>query len=66
MDLVLGLKLLEKEKISIPDKIKKLAEQRETARKNKDFKKSDELRNKLNGLGYKIDDTSEGYKISKQ
>ena len=42
-----------------------LAEEREEARKNKDYKKSDELRAKINSLGYEVKDSSEGFKISK-
>ena len=59
MDKVLGLKLLEKEKIKIPEEILKLVKEREEARKNKDWKKSDELRNKIKKLGYQVDDTAE-------
>jgi cysteinyl-tRNA synthetase len=59
----LGFKNLKTE--IIPEKIIKIAEDREEARINKDFKKSDELREKMNSLGYEIKDSSEGYKISK-
>ncbi len=48
----------------LPTKIKKLVEEREQARQNKDFKKSDDLRTKINSLGYEIKDTSQGQKIS--
>ncbi len=65
MDKVLGLDLLKKEKISIPKKVKELAEKREQARKGKDFEKSDELRDKIKRLGYQIDDTDKGYVIRK-
>jgi len=65
MDKVLGLDLLKKEKISIPKKVKELAEKREQARKGKDFEKSDELRDKIKRLGYQIDDTDKGYAIRK-
>jgi cysteinyl-tRNA synthetase len=65
MDKVFGLKLLEKEKIEIPEKIKKLADEREKARKEKNFKLADELRNKINKAGYSIDDTGEGTRIRK-
>jgi cysteinyl-tRNA synthetase len=65
MDSVFGLDLLKKEKIEIPVEIKRLVEGRENARINKDFKKSDEIREKIKSLGYKIDDTKEGVKISK-
>jgi len=59
----LGFEKLKEEKI--PQNIKKLGEEREQARKNKDFKKSDELRKKLFSLGYKIDDAENGYKINR-
>ena len=67
-DKVLGLgfeNLKEAEKISIPEEILKLAEQRKLAKENKDFQKSDELRKEINSLGYEVKDTSEGQKISK-
>ncbi|HEV7424026.1 MAG TPA: cysteine--tRNA ligase, partial [Candidatus Paceibacterota bacterium] len=64
-DKVLGLcfKNLKEEKI--PDEIMKLVHEREQARKDKDFKKSDELRKKINTLGYEVKDTSDGQKVSK-
>jgi cysteinyl-tRNA synthetase len=65
IDSVFGLNLLKKEEIKIPAEILGLIDEREEARKKKDFKKSDELRAKINKLGYKVDDTSEGVKISK-
>jgi cysteinyl-tRNA synthetase len=51
---------------SIPEEIEVLAEERESARKEKDFKKSDELRKILNDKGYEIKDTDEGYKVSRR
>lgn len=63
MDEVFGLKLLEKEEIEIPNEVKKLAEEREKARKNKYWKKSDEIREKINKFGYSISDTSNGWEI---
>lgn len=65
MDSVLGLDLLKKEKIDIPEEIKKLAEEREKARKNKNFKLADELREKIRKKGFLIDDTDSGYKLRK-
>jgi len=44
----------------IPEEIKKLVEEREQARKNKDFKKSDDLRAKIKSLGYWIEDPPAG------
>lgn len=63
MDRVFGLDLMKKEKIDIPSEVKKLAEEREKARQNKDWKKSDELRNKIKKLGYIVEDSEEGYKL---
>jgi len=65
MDEVFGLKLLEKEKIDIPHEVKKLAEERENARRNKEWKKSDELRERINKLGFVINDKPDGYEIKK-
>jgi len=65
IDEVFGLDLLKKEKISVPIEIKKLVDERENARKNKDFKLADEIRNKINKLGYNISDTDEGPKLTK-
>ena len=49
----------------IPEEVKQLAVERENARSGKDWAKSDELREKINSLGYEIKDTDEGSKISK-
>jgi cysteinyl-tRNA synthetase len=65
MDEVLGLDLLKKEKIEIPAEIKKLVDEREKARKSKDWKKSDEIRNKIKKLGFQVNDTPEGQKLAK-
>ena len=65
IDGVLGLNLLKKEKIEIPAEIKKLADEREKARKQKDFKKGDELRNKLKQKGWQVDDAPEGQRLKK-
>ncbi len=65
MDRVFGLKLLEKEKIKIPEEVLKLVKEREQARKNKDWKKSDELRDKIKEIGYHVEDTAEGSVLRK-
>jgi cysteinyl-tRNA synthetase len=65
MDDVFGLKLFEKETIEIPKEIKSLAEERLSAKKNKDFKKSDELREKLKSAGWNIKDSKDGYELEK-
>ncbi len=65
MDEVLGLKLFEKEEVEIPEEIRKIAEERKKVRENKDWKKSDELRDLLKEEGWQIKDTKEGYQLKK-
>lgn len=64
-DNVFGLELGKEEKIKIPEEIKKIAEERKKARKEKNWKKADELREKIKKKGYQINDTKEGYIIKK-
>ncbi len=59
MDEVFGLDLLKKEKIEIPKGVKKLVKEREDARKKKNWKKADELRNKIKKLGFSVEDVEE-------
>jgi len=65
MDEVLGLKLFEKDKIDVPDKVNKLIEEREEARAKKDWKKSDKIREEIKKLGFLVEDKSEGTKVTK-
>jgi len=65
IDEVLGLDLLNKKEIIIPSEIKKLLEEREEARKNRDYKIADELRDKINKLGYILEDKEKGVIIKK-
>jgi len=55
-DKVFGLELSEVREEKIPEEIIKLAQLRKSARLNRDFKKSDELRKKINSLGFSIED----------
>lgn len=64
-DKVLGLGLKDLKEENIPEEVSILAKAREEARVNKDFKLSDELRAKINSLGYEVKDTDGGQKISK-
>ncbi|HSW88658.1 MAG TPA: cysteine--tRNA ligase [Candidatus Saccharimonadales bacterium] len=68
MDNVLGLELFKKDQLrttyKIPEEVKKLVEQREVFRKQKDFKKSDELRDEISERGYEIKDTPSGPQIT--
>ena len=61
----LGLKDLNEEKIFIPKDIQKLLDERGKARKAKDFKKSDELREQIKKKGFSVLDTNEGQKLEK-
>ncbi len=65
MDKVFGLDLLKKEEIKARVEIKKLVKERDEARKKKNFKLADEIREKIKKLGYKIDDMKDGVKISR-
>ncbi|MBI2668498.1 cysteine--tRNA ligase, partial [Candidatus Woesearchaeota archaeon] len=61
----LDLKKVKKEKVKIPKEVIQLAEERLTARNNKDWRKADELREKIKKLGYIVGDTKEGYVVTK-
>jgi cysteinyl-tRNA synthetase len=65
MDKVLGLDLLKKEIITVPEKIKKLVQQREVCRSQENWKKSDEIRQELKKFGFRVEDTPQGPKIRK-
>jgi len=64
-DKVLGLKLDKKED-DLPIEIKLLAEERRQAREKKDWPESDRLRDKIEALGYKIEDADNGIRIFKK
>lgn len=65
MDKILGLKLDEYlgKPLEVPVEVQKLVEEREEARKNKDFTKSDKLRDKIKEMGFEVGDTPSGPKI---
>ena len=54
-----------KNTVAIPEEVKAVAEERWTARLNRDWAKSDELRNKLAELGYAVKDSKTGYELTK-
>jgi len=64
-DKVFGLGLENLKEEIIPEEVMKLVEEREQARQNKDFQKSDELRKKIHSLGYTVKDSGTSYKIEK-
>jgi cysteinyl-tRNA synthetase len=57
---------LEMETIELPAEVAKLADERAQARLAKDFRKSDELREQLNALGWEARDTKDGQKITRR
>ncbi|MFH1427110.1 MAG: cysteine--tRNA ligase [Patescibacteria group bacterium] len=69
-DKVLGLDL---DKIAsvgaiheLPGKIKGLVRERERARTEKDYKKSDQLRKEIEKLGYRVEDSKDGMRVFKK
>ncbi|NLB91134.1 MAG: cysteine--tRNA ligase [Clostridiales bacterium] len=60
------LNIVSKNRNTIPDHIQKMAEERTQARGNKDWQKSDELRELIQAAGYSVEDTAQGQKIRKQ
>ena len=63
LETIFGIKKLE---IKIPEKIKKLVAKREKARKNKDYQESDKIRDKIKKIGFLVEDTPTGAKVSQK
>ena len=53
-------------KEEVPEEVKTLAEQRWQAKKAKDWALADELRAKIDALGYAVKDSKEGYEVVKK
>lgn len=66
-DTVLGLNIdnIDNTEEELPKEIEILIEKRKQARLEKDWQKSDELRDEINKLGYMIKDSKDGMKIEK-
>lgn len=75
-DKVLGLKIAENsktvnekmatnEELTVPDHIKRIIIMRDAVRTQKDWVKSDQLRQQLENFGYKVEDTKDGTRVSK-
>lgn len=67
MDEVFGFRLIEweEESIAIPEEATELLNQRTRAREEKDYAKADEIRDKLQEIGFQIEDSPEGPKLKK-
>src|SRR5437773_3296472 len=51
--------------VAIPHEVAQLAEERENARREKNWKRSDELRYRISGLGWEVRDTKDGPKLTR-
>ena len=60
---VLGI--LTKQKDDLTDEVRRMVEERAEARKNRDWKRSDELRDAIRAAGYILEDTKQGQKVRK-
>ncbi|MEG0570129.1 MAG: cysteine--tRNA ligase [Oscillospiraceae bacterium] len=60
---VLGLLYNDEDKEKIPTAVSELVEQRNKARKEKNFALADEIREKISELGYTVEETRQGTKI---
>lgn len=66
-DKVFGLKLDQAVgDLEVPDRVRKLMKSREEARAKKDFALSDELRDKIDRLGYTVKDRATGQEVNKK
>jgi cysteinyl-tRNA synthetase len=50
--------------IAVPAEVAQLAKERENARREKNWKRSDELRDQISALGWEVRDTKEGQKLA--
>ena len=53
------------EEVIVPDTVKALLDQRDLARSEKNWARADELRDEILALGYVLEDTREGTKVSR-
>jgi cysteinyl-tRNA synthetase len=65
-DKFLGLEIGKQLDSKVPETVEVLAEQREKARKEKDFAEADNLRREIEELGYEIKDNGDSYKVKKK
>ncbi len=65
-DQFFGLDLDKKEYFEIPEDVKKLLEERDTARKEKNWDLSDLIREKIEKLGFEVKDIGEKSEVVKK
>ena len=51
-------------KIAVPEEVAQLAKERQNARREKNWKRSDELRDRISALGWEVRDTKDGQKLT--
>jgi len=67
VDPVLGLRVLEKDEVIVPDEVLELVEARAEAKKDKDWAKADSLRDKIEKKGFVVKDNKDGsYSVEKE
>jgi cysteinyl-tRNA synthetase len=59
---VLGI-MTKEHQVQVDEKVQALIEERQNARKNRDFKRADEIRDQLKEMGYELQDTPQGVKV---
>ena len=57
---VLGVFSFDNLQVSVPEEVVRMAEERQTARKNRDFAAADELRDRIKATGWIVEDTPNG------
>jgi cysteinyl-tRNA synthetase len=65
-DKVFGLDLLKEEDVNVPKEIQELVDKREEARKKKDFKLADKIRDEISSKGFVLEDTADGVRVKKK
>ena len=61
----LGLEILEKDIVHVPNEVKELLSKRDIARSSKDFTESDRLRDEIATHGFSVKDTATGQELKK-
>jgi len=58
------LELESESEVAVPAEVAQLGEERQNARREKHWKRSDELRDQISALGWEVRDTKEGQKLT--
>jgi len=66
IDEVFGLDLFERKEVDVPEEVQKLARKREEARKGKNWKKADEIRDLILEMGFVLKDVENGVVVERK